>query len=164
METIAPSAGGPGTYGGQVLRYAGFWRRLAADLIDNLVLLPVMSFLAPTEWPARPSLGTLTRALGAHPVHQLLGLLAGLAYSIFFWIKFLGTPGKLLMGCRLVDASTLGPLSVRQSLVRNLGYLVSYATLGLGFLWIAWDKRKQGLPDKMAGSLVLYVGPGTRPG
>ncbi|MHB1512211.1 MAG: RDD family protein [Acidiferrobacter sp.] len=139
------------------LCYAGFWRRMAADLIDNIVLLPVMGALVPTRWPTHVTLVTIAQAMAAHPLRQLLGLIFGIVYSVVFWVKFLGTPGKLLLSCHLVDAHTLGPLSVNQALLRNLGYLVSYATLGLGFLWIAWDARKQGFHDKIAGSVVLYA-------
>ncbi len=139
------------------LCYAGFWRRMAADLIDNIVLLPVMGALAPSRWPTHPTVMALAQAMAAHPLRQFLGLVFGVAYSVVFWVKFLGTPGKLLLACHLVDARTLGPLSVNQALLRNLGYLVSYATLGLGFLWIAWDARKQGFHDKIAGSVVLYA-------
>ena len=139
------------------LCYAGFWRRMAADIVDNIVVLPIVSALAPTRWPAHPTFVALAQALAADPLRQLLGLVFAVAYSVVFWVKFLGTPGKLLLSCHLVDAETLGPLTVGQSLLRNFGYLISYATLGLGFLWIAWDRRKQGFHDKIAGSVVLYV-------
>lgn len=141
--------------------YAGFWRRMAADAVDNLVLLPIMSLLAPTTWPTQWTTAGLIQAArqtaGEDPGRQLLGFVLAIAYSVFFWTRYLGTPGKLLCRCHLVDAQTLGPLSVKQSLLRNFGYLVSWGTLGLGFLWIAWDKRKQGFHDKIAGSVVLYV-------
>jgi uncharacterized RDD family membrane protein YckC len=130
---------------------------MAADLIDNIVLLPVMGALVPTRWPTHLTLVAIAQAMAAHPLRQLLGLIFGIVYSVVFWVKFLGTPGKLLLSCHLVDAHTLGPLSVNQALLRNLGYLVSYATLGLGFLWIAWDARKQGFHDKIADSVVLYA-------
>jgi len=143
------------------VHYAGFWRRMVADVIDNVLLLPIMSALAPMQWPHPLSLAGFAQALEetvlAHPVRQLLALIFAVAYSIVFWVRYLGTPGKLLLRCRLVDAETQAPLTVGQSLLRNLGYLVSYATLGLGFLWIAWDKRKQGFHDKIAGSIVLFV-------
>lgn len=141
--------------------YAGFWRRMMADIIDNLLLLPVMSLLAPTQWPAHLTLSAVMQAslntVAAHPGRQLLGIVLGVVYSVVFWVRYLGTPGKLLCRCHLVDAQTFGPLTINQSLLRNLGYLVSWGTLGLGFLWIVWDKHKQGFHDKIAGSVVLYL-------
>ncbi len=152
-ECAGPGRGTP--------NYAGFWRRMTADVFDNLLLLPIMSLLAPTSWPAQWTTAGLIQALrqsaSEDPGRQFLGFLLAVAYSVFFWTQYLGTPGKLLCRCHLVDAKTLGPLSVKQSLLRNLGYLVSWGTLGLGFLWIAWDKHKQGFHDKIAGSVVLYV-------
>lgn len=143
------------------IQYAGFWQRMGADLVDNLILLPFLSAVVPTQMPATWTVsGVLQAAVAsaaAHPLAQFLELVFAVAYSVIFWMRFLGTPGKLLFHCHLVDATTYGPLTLRQSLLRNLGYLVSWGTLGLGFLWIAWDPRKQGFHDKIAGSVVLKV-------
>ncbi len=38
---------------------------------------------------------------------------------------------------------------------RYLGYFASTIPLCLGFLWIAFDKRKQGWHDKLAGTVVI---------
>lgn len=143
------------------IEYAGFWRRMGADVVDNLILLPFLSAIVPTQMPAVWTVSGVVRAAtasaAAHPLAQLFELVFAVAYSIAFWMRFLGTPGKLLFRCHLVDATTYGPLTLGQSLLRNLGYLVSWGTLGLGFLWIAWDPRKQGFHDKIAGSVVLKV-------
>jgi len=50
---------------------------------------------------------------------------------------------------KTVDAGT--------SVVRALGLLLSIVPLGLGFLWIAWDERRQGWHDKVAGTMVYRV-------
>lgn len=169
------------------VRYAGFWRRLVADIINNILLLPILSLILPaSRWsgvlkaatlpfghlhtpttygiqspiPAPlPSFASLVAPLTAHPAEQLLTTLITVTYTIVFWMRYMGTPGKLLMRCHLVDAQTFRPVTFRQSVLRNIGYLVSWGTLGLGFLWIAWDRRKQGFHDKIAGTVVLYVGP-----
>ncbi len=67
----------------------------------------------------------------------------------------MGTPGKLLLGCHVVDAETQQPLTLVQALVRYLGYFVSLIPLGLGFFWILWDKRRQGFHDKLAKTIVV---------
>ncbi len=76
---------------------------------------------------------------------------------IFFWVRWCATPGKLLLDCRVVDSRTLQPLSLKQATIRALGYIISALPFYLGFVWIAFDKRKQGLHDKLAGSVVLQV-------
>ncbi len=44
-----------------------------------------------------------------------------------------------------------------QAPLRYLGYIVSLALAGLGFIWIAFDSRKQGLHDKIADTCVVKV-------
>jgi len=56
----------------------------------------------------------------------------------------------------VVDADSAKPLSIAQAVLRYLGYYISALPLGLGFFWIAWDKRKQGFHDKIANTVVLY--------
>jgi uncharacterized RDD family membrane protein YckC len=67
----------------------------------------------------------------------------------------MATPGKLLMSCHVVDAKTGNRISVLQAILRYFGYIISLLSLCLGFLWIIWDKRKQGFHDKIAGTVVI---------
>ncbi len=80
----------------------------------------------------------------------------GLLLTVILWIKFLGTPGKLLLDCQVVDAESLEPMSIKQAILRYVAYLASILPLFLGFLWVARDKRKQGFHDKIADTIVLY--------
>ncbi|NOY62886.1 MAG: RDD family protein [Gammaproteobacteria bacterium] len=141
------------------IRYAGFWRRVAASLIDSIifgVLAAVVLYLIygagyfaigdAVTGPmfVMPTLGEL-----------IVNYLAPVIVTVFLWIKYLGTPGKLLMGCHVVDARTGAPLSTGQALLRYFGYYLSALPLGLGFLWVGWDKRKQGFHDKLAKTVVV---------
>lgn len=127
-------------------RYAGFWRRAGASLLDSVIFSVLFGLL----------LG------GAYVDADLMsfeGLVSNglwLLVTVFLWVKFLGTPGKLLFDCQVVDADSFEPLTPGQAALRYLGYLASLLPLGLGFLWIAWDRRKQGFHDKIANSVVLY--------
>ena len=76
--------------------------------------------------------------------------------TIALWIRYSGTPGKLLLGCQVVDAGSFEPIGLKQSVIRYLGYYVSIFSLGVGFFWVMWDKRKQGFHDKMANTVVVY--------
>jgi uncharacterized RDD family membrane protein YckC len=55
----------------------------------------------------------------------------------------------------VVDATTGNTLSVGQSIGRYLGYYVSMIPLFIGLIWVAFDKRKQGWHDKLAGTVVI---------
>ncbi len=72
-----------------------------------------------------------------------------------FWKYRQATPGKMVLGLKIVDAKTLGALGIGQMLGRYFAYLVSAIPVYLGFLWIGWDARKQGWHDKLSGTLVI---------
>ena len=75
--------------------------------------------------------------------------------TLFMWVKFLGTPGKLILGCHVVDAKTHQHIKPLQAVIRYISYFVSVIPLCLGFFWILWDKKKQGFHDKIAGTVVV---------
>jgi uncharacterized RDD family membrane protein YckC len=74
---------------------------------------------------------------------------------IVFWIYKSATPGKMIFGAKIVDARTGGPMTTGQAIGRYLGYYVSLFTLCIGFLWVAFDSRKQGFHDKLANTVVI---------
>ncbi len=130
------------------MNYAGFWRRLSAALIDSVIYSVLISLLIGPAY-ANPNLQTFEGMVGA-----VIMFVA----TIALWVRYQGTPGKLLLGCQIVDANSGEPMSYKQAVIRYLGYFVSLMTLFVGFLWIAWDKRKQGFHDKMANTVVVYNG------
>jgi uncharacterized RDD family membrane protein YckC len=95
--------------------------------------------------------GGIFRVL-ADQLFQLLGF--GIVL-IMFWRYRSATPGKMLLSMKIVDAKTYGKLTRKQEIIRFLGYIVAVLPLCLGFLWIAFDKKKQGFHDKLAGSVVI---------
>lgn len=127
-------------------QYAGFWRRLAATLIDSVIYTVLLALL----------LGPTILGPGFFTREGFLRMGIGLVLTIVLWMKFLGTPGKLLLGCQVVDADSLAPMGLWQSVLRYVAYLASMLPLMLGFLWVAKDPRKQGFHDKIANTLVLY--------
>ena len=148
------------------VHYIGFWARFVATLVDTIVLGFI---LAPVGWLlgfSRESLvlvnndgvwvwdapGTFAPALGMHTGLQALALAI---LVIVFWKWKSATPGKMVIGAVIVDANTLAPPSTGQLIGRYLGYFISALFMGLGFLWVAFDGRKQGWHDKLAGTLVI---------
>jgi len=160
-------------------QYVGFWKRLLAFFIDVLVLvvvlLPVMIALYGGGYLSR--LGTEFSALltssgdpNADAVRTLEVLsssnsalaalldikvqIALIIATILFW-RFRGaTPGKMLIKAKIVNAETLAPASTGRLIGRFFAYIVSCIFM-LGFIWIAFDKRKQGWHDKLAGTVVV---------
>ena len=134
-------------------RPAGFWIRVAASIIDTIVILivtmPLLLVIYGNEY-------WTSQEMVKGPAHFLIAYVFPAVATIALWILFGGTPGKLVCGLRVVDVQTGEYLALWQGIVRYLGYFVSMIPLFLGFLWVAWDARKQGFHDKLARSLVVY--------
>lgn len=139
--------------------YAGFWRRFAAVIIDGFIVMPILVLLLYVVSGGELSQDALENDPFAHfdPLLSVAIDVSLFALVVFFWVRFLGTPGKLLMGCEIVNANTGEPLSIARAMLRYFAYLASALPLLLGFAWIAFDRRKQGLHDKIAGSLVIIA-------
>ena len=126
---------------------APFGKRLAAHVIDTLWLLPL--FLLLMFIGALVNRGPASDA-GEAMANVILGVIV-----ISFWAERRATPGKLVMGLRVVDADTGGTPPVSRLVLRYVGYVVSAIPLLLGYLWVLWDPRRQAWHDKMAGTLVV---------
>lgn len=130
--------------------YAGFWIRFAACLID-LVILAVLAGLLFGNQCSNVFYCDAT-SYGYYGWQNIIPL----AYLLGFWIWKSATPGKLLFKLQIhgPDGKVLTP---QTAVLRFLGYLVNALTLGIGFLWIVWDKEKQGLHDKIAKTHVVQM-------
>lgn len=150
----------------ETVRYAGFWRRVAAAIIDNLLIAIVLApllFLFTSGGYFIDSDATELADKLAHLDwrYLLLHEVVPLVLIVFLWVRYETTPGKYMLDCYVVDARTFKALTIGQALLRYFGYLVSFLTLGLGFLWVAFDKHKRGFHDLIAGSVVVvrFTGP-----
>lgn len=136
--------------------YAGFWIRLLATLIDTVVLLciTVPLLIAVYGWAYFDMAQT---GLVAGKADFLLTWVAPAVFAIAFWLYKQATPGKMSVSIAVVDARTGKSLTVGQSIGRYLGYFLSAVPLGLGFIWVAFDARKQGWHDKLSGTVVVHA-------
>ena len=134
--------------------FAGFWRRFAASLIDILLII-LITFPILIGIYGMSIFDYDKAGLVAGPADFFVSYVLPAVGTIWFWIRYRATPGKLAMRVYVVDAGTGNSITLRQSLIRYLGYFVSLIPLGLGYLWVAFDPRKQGWHDKMAGTVVV---------
>lgn len=132
------------------VQYAGFWIRVAATIIDTILLLIVLMPLA--------FLFVDTDAMmagGGGAMAAILNYVAPALVIILFWVYKSATPGKMILKLRIVDADTGDKPSTAQFIGRYLSYYLSIIPLMLGFIWVAFDQRKQGWHDKLAGTVVI---------
>ena len=148
-------------------QYVGFWARFLAMLIDNLwigiiLMLAIFAiygqdFMTMVMTTPEASGQMMAAAAQGAAGGFLVQLLLPAALIVGFWVWKSTTPGKMVVSAKIVDAKTLGDPSTGQLIVRYVGYFISTFVFFLGFLWVAFDKRKQGWHDKIAGTLVIKV-------
>ncbi len=144
--------------------YAGFWRRFMAFLVDMLWITPLLSLLLYFSYSGELVSILEFSELKTLLIYNILPILVILGLVIlWFWIRYGATPGKLLFDCEIVDVRSGENIGLGQILLRYLGYMISVLSLGLGFLWIMWDKRKQGWHDKISGTMVVIHDEATVP-
>jgi len=134
------------------LHYSGFWIRVLAALIDTVWLLLLTGTLG---WTVYGAMYFQSASLIQGPADVLISYVLPFILTILFWHFKSATPGKMILGMKIVDARTLGNVSTGRLCLRYLGYYVSGLVIGLGLFWVGWDRRKQGWHDKIAGTLVI---------
>ncbi|MEV0092072.1 RDD family protein [Streptomyces sp. NPDC050738] len=141
--------GQPG-YGYQgVPQFAGWWSRFGAVLIDGLIIA--------VPYAALIGIGAAMGG-GAGSALAVLGMLVGFGLGLFKIYKE-GTEGawigKKALGIRVLREADGQPLGFGMAFVRNLAHFVDSIACYLGWLWPAWDAKKQTFADKIMGSLVV---------
>jgi uncharacterized RDD family membrane protein YckC len=152
---------------------AGFVSRLAAFVLDvvivsmsSIVFAALSSLILSFFGFSARDLSQEAPTSSALAVLQLIIIaLAGLAvllfipaYFILFWVLVGATPGKRILGLKVMRTGARR-LSWGRAIVRYFGYLISALPLFLGFLWILVDTRRQGWHDKLADTIVAYTWP-----
>jgi uncharacterized RDD family membrane protein YckC len=122
---------------------AGFWVRLAATLVDALVI-GVTSFLLALPFGGSAEIVVFT----------LLSWVLSVAVPVVGWARWGTTPGKRLFGLVLCTTDGDVGLAWGQAAIRWVGYLLSGLLLGAGFLMVAFSASKRGLHDHLAGTYV----------
>ena len=134
--------------------YVGFWARLWATFLDTILIVIVTYpfLIAVYGWGYLES-----RAFVEGPIDLLLSLMLPAAAIVVFWIYCAATPGKMAIGARIVDVATGRQPTQWQFVKRYIGYFLSSIPLCWGFIRAAFDPRKQGWHDKLAGTVVVYT-------
>ena len=131
-------------------QYAGFWIRLAALIIDGIILAIIftpITFLFSSDADLQNPMAFTTVDF----ITQFIGII----FVVFCWVKFAGTPGKRLLKLKVLDEATGNKLTLGQAILRYIGYIPSTLVFFLGYFWMIWDSKKQGWHDKIAKTVVV---------
>jgi uncharacterized RDD family membrane protein YckC len=167
---VPPAAGYPApVYAAQAgTRYGGFWIRLVARIIDGIIVgvpLGVIFFVLvaiaggiastanTTDQNAQAAVGL--GLVGVVLLVALLGTVGTVIYYVYFWGTSGQTLGMRILNLRIVDANTGGPIGIGRAVIRYLMTIVNSAACYIGWIWVAFDPRKQGWHDKVANSVVI---------
>lgn len=138
-----------------VILYAGFWKRLAAMMLDWLVMLIPALLIGAV-------IGVMVGVSSEGSDKSSAGALGNLAGFLLSWLYFAfmessakqATLGKMALGIKVVDLQG-NRISFGRASGRFFGKFVSGITLGIGYMMAAFTKRKQALHDMMASCLVV---------
>lgn len=132
--------------------YAGFWIRVWASLIDTIFTFII---ILPLLWAIYGDSYFTNDAMSHGILDAILNYVFPALIVIVFWCYKSATPGKMICNLTIVDAKTGSKPSTGQFIGRYIAYYISALPLFLGFIWVAFDRRKQGWHDKLAGTVVL---------
>jgi uncharacterized RDD family membrane protein YckC len=135
--------------------YGGFWRRVGAAIIDSLIVMaitvPLLLWIYGSEYFFNEEVVFISG-----PAEFLISYVFPIVATVLFWKYRAATPGKMLLQLKIVRAGDFGPITTGQAFGRYFAYIPSTLVFGLGLLWVAFDARKQGWHDKLAGTVVIH--------
>ncbi len=136
---------------------AGFFLRSCAWVLDWFVLYTVGMVLNSALGWKQPE--TVTAQFFSTPLFwkiMALDVALSFAYTVFFVASSGATPGKLMLGLRIVSVSG-ERIGFGRALARWLGEFVSVMTFGVGYLMVVWHPERRALHDLIAGTKVVVV-------
>jgi len=147
----------PAAAGG--VKYASFWMRLLAFVLDGLVLGLALSVI---QVPMALIVGALA------PIHTALAVtmtifgwltitLTGIFYILYFWATRGATPAKKLLGIRIVRQDGVEPMGWGKAGLRLVGYMASGFIFYMGFLMVLFTEHRRSLHDMIAGTVVIQT-------
>jgi uncharacterized RDD family membrane protein YckC len=133
------------------MTYAGFWRRFGVGLLDLAIIFPF---------------GLLTIWVYSHsqlaPSIWLLPLISfGVWFNVYLVRRYGGTPGKVLLGLRIVRVDGT-PVGYKEAFLRHLPLLLSGALIGLALVFASWkltDAEHMGLAFKLRQMRMEQLAP-----
>jgi uncharacterized RDD family membrane protein YckC len=167
------------------IRYAGFNTRVYATIIDLMILLVLMfPFVASMPKPkvedypfevrqaifmyqnkeisSEQFINSVTPyykqiMLPKVKLYSLINTLILSVILLVLWKYTNGTPGKKLLKLKIVSLKNFDTPTTKQYILRLIGYIIASIPFGLGFIWIAFNKKKQGLHDLISGTTIIHA-------
>lgn len=128
-------------------KFGGFWKRLIAYLIDGLIVIGPFMIITYVFFG--------TSDLEEVPIIYIVsGLISALYFIILPVTSLQATLGKVVLGMKITN-KYYKKISIKQSIGRYFAEILSYITFFIGYLIVAFTKRKTGLHDILAKTYVI---------
>jgi uncharacterized RDD family membrane protein YckC len=133
------------------LRKAGFWMRVSALTIDEIILVTLTYVLLQIVKP-------LISSDLLHSVWFIILFYEFLDYNYYtlFWVFGGQTPGKKILKTKLIKVDG-SDFTYKDAFIRYWSWMIGVALLGIGYIWIAFHKNKQGWNDIAAKTYVVRL-------
>lgn len=154
--------------GDKQVRHTGVLIRLLARILDVIVLIAIINILFSIDnfggnrgwWSPLPIPGDLIFSGGGIVLENIIrGIFYGGIHPLYYILMHaMGgqTLGKMAFRIKVVTIDGQD-ITMGQSILRWVGYLVCDVTLGIGYLFIPFTQLRQGLHDKIAQTKVMYL-------
>lgn len=161
---MPPSTPPPVAFEGPV-RYASFWVRLIAFILDLILIFIAYVFLILGYTLLSGDSRLVDIYMAEESPYDWVVILLDYTFTalfiVLFWVFCHGaTPGKMAFGIYIQDSRTRKEASWHRLCLRFIGYGLSGVLLLGGFLLAAFHPRKQALHDLISGTIVVYRDPG----
>ncbi|GEM_PF-251996 len=134
-------------------KFAGFWIRVAASLIDGVILGLAQFVIGLVLGFA----GGDADGLAMFAITSLCSMVISITYYVFFTGYNGQTPGKMALRLQVIRTDGT-PVGYGKAFLREIPCkFISGILLGIGYLMVAFDQQKQGLHDRMAGTYVIKL-------
>lgn len=144
-----------GTATGLLPRYANFWPRFFAKLLDMFLQTAIQGSVVSVAFifgnaEQMVMTGIFTAVMSA------VGFAITFGYSTWFLGRFGTTPGKMALGLRVIGAER-DEISYGRAFLRALGEMVSSMIFFFGYLMVLFDDERRGLHDRLCNTRVVHV-------
>lgn len=145
--------------------HAGFWRRLVAAVLDQIILTVGRALLYGILGLIVYAILYLFEIKDRHVL--VFGIFGGCIFLLNIWLTWIyyammessslqGTLGKLALGIRVFHKTERRALTYEEATVRYFAKILSRMTLLIGYILCAFSSKKQALHD-FIGNSVLFV-------
>ncbi len=132
--------------------YKGFWIRFLADGLDGFIL--GLGAQAVNLFITLPKAMQSYNPFSIFSVSYSLNFLINITYYVFFNGKYGATPGKMLIGAKIVNTDG-SPISYTKAFARFFAEMLSALIFLIGYIMAAFDGQKRALHDRICSTLVI---------